>query len=94
MLPAEEAHWVYDLVHLLQRHPVHQLVQLMKSILDLSVRHGVALAVGFIEQGQDGIRVPQIWGMGVQAAAQGGQVFGHKKHLLKSLCDVTSDWEK
>ena len=72
MLPAEEAHWVDDLIHLLQRHPVHQLVQLMKSILDLSVRHGVALAVGFIEKVQNRIRVPQIRGMGVQAAAQAG----------------------
>ena len=70
MLPAEKAHWVYDLVHLLQRYPVHQLVQLMKTILDLSVRHGVTLAVGFIEKVQNGIRDPQIRGMGGYAFTQ------------------------
>ena len=56
VVAAEGADWIYDLIHLPERHTVHQFVQLMEILLDLFIIHQVDFIVGFIEHIQDGLR--------------------------------------
>ena len=51
MVTAEGADWIYDLIYLPERHAVHQLLQLVKILLD----HQVDLVVGFVEHIQNGL---------------------------------------
>ena len=49
MVTAEGADWIHDLIHLPQRHTVHQLVQLVEILLDLVIVHQIDFVVGFVE---------------------------------------------
>ena len=56
VVAAEGADWIYDLIHLPERHTVHQFVQLMEILLDLFIIHQLDFIVGFVEHIQNGLR--------------------------------------
>ena len=49
MVTAEGADWIHDLIHLPERHAVHQLVQLVEILLDFVVIHQIDFVVGFMD---------------------------------------------
>ena len=55
VVTAEGADWIHDLIHLPERHAVHQLVQLVEILLDLVIIHQVDFVVGFVEHIQNGL---------------------------------------
>ena len=55
VVTAEGADWIHDLIHLPERHAIHQLVQLMEVLLDLAIIHQVDFVVGFVEHIQNGL---------------------------------------
>ena len=55
VVTAEGADRIYDLIHLPQRHAVHQLVQLVEILLDLVIVHQIDFIIGFVEHIQNGL---------------------------------------
>ena len=53
VVTAEGADRIYDLIHLPERHAVHQLIQLMEILLDFVIIHQIDFVVGFIEHTQN-----------------------------------------
>ena len=49
VVAAEGADWIYDLIYLPERHAIHQLLQLVKILLDLVIVHQVDFVVSFVE---------------------------------------------
>ena len=49
VVTAEGADWIHDLIHLPERHAVHQLVQLVEILLDFVVIHQIDFVVGFMD---------------------------------------------
>ena len=61
MVTAQLADRIDDLVHLPERHPIHQLIQFVEVRFYRPVIHRIDFAVSFIQKRQDGITVPEIW---------------------------------
>ena len=57
---AECTDGVEDLVHFGELHAVHGVVQVCEGLLDGGVFQGMCAAVGFVEEGEDGISVDTI----------------------------------
>ena len=53
MIPAKAANCVDDLVGLLQRFTVHELVELLEVSFDLLVVHAGGVVIGLVQQFQD-----------------------------------------
>ena len=55
MVVAEGADWIHDLIHLPERHAIHQLIQLVEILPDLVIIHQIDFVVGFVEHIQNGL---------------------------------------
>ena len=55
VVTAEGADWIDNLIHLPERHAIHQLIQFMEILLDLVIIHQVDFIVGFVEHSEDGL---------------------------------------
>ena len=55
VVTAEGADRIDDLIHLPERHAVHQLIQLMEIPLDFVIVHQIDFVVSFVKHGEDGL---------------------------------------
>ena len=70
VVSAQGTDWVDDFIHLLERHAVHQRIEVIEVLLQLSVIHEVGFCVGFVEHGQDGVSVSEVRWVGVKVGFQ------------------------
>lgn len=70
IIPAEFADRVDDLIHLPERHSVHQLVELMEVMFELVIVHRIGFGKSLIEHRQNGIAIAEAGRMGFNVRFQ------------------------
>ena len=64
MISTQNTYRVDDLIHLPQVHAVHLPVEFVEVLFDSTIVHPVGFSVGFVEQCQHRIAVPDREGIG------------------------------
>ncbi len=91
-----EANNIDDPIFVFQTQCIQLTVQFLKTLLDDFIIQAVIVTVMTKEHFQNrlGITVPKVRRVGSNIASQRLNIFLHRQHLQKSLCDVTLEYWK
>jgi hypothetical protein len=83
VIPAEFTDWIYDVVHLPERQPIHLFIEFGEVRADLLVIIGIVFVVAFIEHRQNGVAIPKVRWMLCNMPFHSFQDLFHGYHLQK-----------